>query len=228
MILNPYIFGGSFSPLDIAGCVLWLKADALSLSDGDPVATWADSSGQNNDATQSGSARPTYQTNELNGLPVVRFDGNNDLMLLTSPITSSSPISGFVVYKKRTTGVIMVPLCGPTASFSPYFINEYSNGVMYVSSEGNYTEATIEHTSFICSSTVISAGPSFAVWFNGSTQSLAAPAPGGNLDSFDRIGARATSECSDGDIAEIIIYDSALSTTNRQAVENFLMTKYAL
>ncbi len=54
----------------------WYKADAITgLSDGDAVASWVDSSGQGNTLTQStASAKPSYQTNELNSLPVVRFD----------------------------------------------------------------------------------------------------------------------------------------------------------
>jgi hypothetical protein len=74
----------AFSPDDISGLVLWLDADAIEgLNDGDPVTTWEDQSGNNNDATQSSaSAKPTYQTNELNGKPIVRWDGTDDYMTL--------------------------------------------------------------------------------------------------------------------------------------------------
>jgi hypothetical protein len=65
-------------PDEIEGLALWLKADAISgLSDGDPVALWEDSWG-NNDASQSASVqRPTYKTEQQNGLPVVEFDAAN-------------------------------------------------------------------------------------------------------------------------------------------------------
>jgi len=54
----------------------WYKADAITgVSDGGAVASWVDSSGQGNTLTQSTlGAMPSYQTNELNSLPVVRFD----------------------------------------------------------------------------------------------------------------------------------------------------------
>lgn len=32
-------FGGAFVPTSITGLVLWVKADSLALSDGDPVST---------------------------------------------------------------------------------------------------------------------------------------------------------------------------------------------
>ena len=43
------------------GLALWLKADAITgLADGDPVASWADSSGNSHTATQATSgSRPT-------------------------------------------------------------------------------------------------------------------------------------------------------------------------
>ena len=54
----------------------WYKADAITgLSDGDAVDSWVDSSGNGNTLTQSTSgAKPSYETNEVNSLPVVRFD----------------------------------------------------------------------------------------------------------------------------------------------------------
>ena len=56
---------------------LWLKADAITgLSDGAAVATWPDSSGLTNNATQpSAPYQPQFVTNGVNGLPVMRFDG---------------------------------------------------------------------------------------------------------------------------------------------------------
>ncbi len=63
-------------PQQVPGLRLWLAADKiLGLSGGAAVATWADASGRNNDATQTtAGAQPTYQTAVINGLPVVRFD----------------------------------------------------------------------------------------------------------------------------------------------------------
>ena len=52
------------------------------LSDGDPVATWMDASGNGNHATQTiAASRPKYRTGVANGLPVVRFDGADDGMI---------------------------------------------------------------------------------------------------------------------------------------------------
>ena len=81
----------SFLPTDISGMQLWLRADKITgLSDGDSVTTWLDESGQSNDVTQATAAnKPTWQTNEINGLAVVRFDGTDDHLVQASDILSA-------------------------------------------------------------------------------------------------------------------------------------------
>jgi hypothetical protein len=97
-------------PLQVAGLRLWLAADLISgLSGGAAVATWPDASGRSNDATQgTGANQPTYQTAVINGLPVVRFDGSNDCLLLaTSDLLAATnaigAISFFAVAKLSAT-----------------------------------------------------------------------------------------------------------------------------
>jgi hypothetical protein len=73
-------------PSDLSGLRLWLKADALTgLADGDPVTTWTDSSGNAFNPAQATTAKkPLYKTSILNGLPIVRFDGIDDVLLNAS------------------------------------------------------------------------------------------------------------------------------------------------
>jgi hypothetical protein len=81
----------AIEPDAISGLQMWLDADQIvGLVDNDPVATWADASGNANDATQGTAAnRPIYKTNIVNGKPVVRFDNTNDGM--TTPLTLANP-----------------------------------------------------------------------------------------------------------------------------------------
>lgn len=69
-----------FTPSSISGLKFWVQADNLSLSDGDPVATWTDLSGVGNTVTAASTARPTYKTNIQNSKPIVRFDGSANVM----------------------------------------------------------------------------------------------------------------------------------------------------
>lgn len=78
--------GGAFSPSQIAGLQLWLKANAITgLNDNDPVANWNDSSGNGRDLSQGTAAsRPTFRTSQVNSLPAVDFDGTDDVLTRAS------------------------------------------------------------------------------------------------------------------------------------------------
>ena len=64
------------------GLQLWLAAwKEQGYSDDDPVGTAKDFSGNGNDATQgTEAAKPTFKAAILNGLPVFRFDGSDDIL----------------------------------------------------------------------------------------------------------------------------------------------------
>lgn len=68
-----------FSMLDLTPAGWW-KADALVLSDGAAVSSWADSSGNGRSLTDDANAaqRPTFHTNVQNSLGGVQFDGVDD------------------------------------------------------------------------------------------------------------------------------------------------------
>ena len=49
---------GGFSPADLTGLTLWLKGDGITgASDGDLLASWADSSGSGHSVSQSTSTK---------------------------------------------------------------------------------------------------------------------------------------------------------------------------
>lgn len=84
-----------------AGATLALDSRFISgLSDGDPVSTWSDRSGNGNNATGSGSSRPTFETNEQGGNPIVRFDGADDFM--DSALVASQPLTVLILWKEHT------------------------------------------------------------------------------------------------------------------------------
>jgi hypothetical protein len=72
-----------------AGAGIVLDSRFINQADGSAVSTWADRSNNGRNATQANAAnQPTFETNELNGNPIVRFDGNDDILILTSVANS--------------------------------------------------------------------------------------------------------------------------------------------
>ena len=67
----------AFSPDSITGLNGWFDASQLGLTDGAGVTTWPDLSGQGRHLI---AGTPVYTEDVLNGLPVVRFDGIDDVL----------------------------------------------------------------------------------------------------------------------------------------------------
>ncbi len=81
----------------------WSADTITGLEDGDPVATWPDQSGNSSDLVQATPTnRPSYQTNEQNSLPIVRFDGNDNYMDYALP-EAAQPNTIFVAGGYVTT-----------------------------------------------------------------------------------------------------------------------------
>lgn len=215
-------------PLGIAGLKLWLKADAESFADNDPVGTWTDYSTTSNNATAAGSLRPTFKTNQINTtLPVVRFDGVDDKM--TFPNDPGQPTTTFVVgrindipanQQTYATFVITSPgtaglrLC---ATLGTTAWGSYSNAADFGAGEtlNNGTFYILELTASASESKLYRGGTlkgtsAFGIYGSTSTNSIGA-------DNYLK-----------GDIAEIIIYDTVLSTGNRNTIESYLQAKYGL
>lgn len=212
--------GGGFDPTSISGLKLWLKADSFSGADGDPVGTWTDSSGSGNSATSSGSNRPTYKTNILNGLPVIRFTSASSHYMVT-PSISWTHQTIFIVIKGTGTGY-------PSA-----FTSGSENGIIY-----NFTANKLEiyngpridigdFSSFAYATIKREASTATTVRRNGTQTGTNATVniPGSGAV---RIGSHFAGDFFPGDIAEYLIYDAALGTTDIEDVEAYLADKYAL
>lgn len=230
-------------PDSVAGLTLWFKADAITgLSDGAAVSTWTDSSANVNSATQaSGSLQPLYKTNILNGNPVVRFDGSNDTLATGSNtgLTGNQAMTAFAVFKSTATSgdypAIFSQNPGTTDLGVSLTLNGNRPGLDFWVDRWRVTTA-LNNTSFYIISAVKVAGvisPNTSIYNN---ETLAAGAVEGSnntpnitnnvmkLGTLDGTGGRFFA----GDVAEIIIYNVALSATDQQNIENYLSIKYAI
>ncbi len=94
----------AFHPTSIAGVRAWEAWEITGLANGDPVAQWNDLSTNANHFAQATSGnRPTWQTNQLNGLAAVRLDGSNDWLTTTLDIGNASPSELMVLVVVKAT-----------------------------------------------------------------------------------------------------------------------------
>jgi hypothetical protein len=225
-----------FQPTFINGCVLWLRADVGAFtdtgrttpvaSDGDLIAGWQDYSGQGKHLSQSTSSkRPTWKVNIAGGRPVARLDGVDDFMDAGSAVLSgASAFTALIVHK--TTG----------DNIWAGGIPAVTNNQLRIGQGGTYTLSMFDGANNPISLTAAPArtvwtvatyqnGPHF--WVNGVSRDNAGTI--GNMSEqrfFIDFGG--TTAPVNGDVAEIIIYNVAITTAQRQQVERYLSRRFAL
>lgn len=244
-------FGGTsafteFTPDVIAGLQLWLDAsDALTLynatsggslvaPDG-AVARWDDKSGNNRHATQAtSSARPLRKTGVQNGNDVLRFDGLNDN--LDSADWFSSSISIFVVVASDSSATQSLVSKFNAIGDREYLLNIQSAvGVRFLKNEvGNDGAANqfVDHATTLTGFNIIAGakGTTDGIASANGVETSVTFASSGVFDgsALWKIGAQEDLvNFFKGDIAEVLIYNRALSTTERSQVEEYLQSKWA-
>jgi len=206
-------------PSSVAGLVLWLEADQITgLNDGDNIATWPDISGMGYNATQANDAiRPSYETNELNGLPVARF-ASGDGMATTCNL--ANPYSVAIVYKttdsagcRRAAAGSNNWLIGPYSGYHQVYNNAFIN--LGAATNNVWVYITVVGTS----------GGAFARINGGGQVSNTRNGTPGYLN-FATSGAYG--EPFIGDIYAMIAYNTNISTDDMLELEAYLRRKCAL
>lgn len=236
--LQATILSREFRPTDIAGCKLWLRADrglwqdaartVPVTADGDPIGAWEDLSGNGNHATQStAAAKPVWKVNIVNGRPVVRFDGVDDI--LDSVFTASEPLTMFGVHQSGDYGTARTILAGASGTSNHSVWYAVTTGRITITVGTGVTalsESSASGTGWLISATQFNAASS-GLWVNGGSRAS------GSLSSQSltkvRVGAWFDGSSPFlGDITQVIVYNRALSTSERQRVERHLGNYYAI
>lgn len=212
-------------PDSLTGLALWLKADAINgYSDGQALPSWNDSSGNNRTFTQAnGSQQPAYKTSIINGKPVVRFTAASS-QTMTNATNFSTPST--VIYLSRQTG-------GANARILSGLANNWLLGY-----HGGYKRQAYFNgwVSLIHESLTDTNWHVYASTHNGTISqayedgNLFASGPNGiqGPNGLALVGSSGTSEFSNADIAEVIVYNRVLSETERKKIERYLVHKYNL
>lgn len=236
-------FGGPklWRPSNIGSSLaLWLDAeDSASITlNGSAVSQWNDKSGNGRNATQATAAsQPAYSASGLNNKPAVSFDGINDVLLhdaislktiyavaKTTATTTFKSIAG----AQATVGT------GPEGAYylqggnparTSRFLIKTQNGVY--SSDGDIFDSGVPFSL----GGVIDSGNNITVYLNGKAgPPSAASGTMGIGQSY--VGAAffsgAITDFWLGEIAEVIVSNNSLTTSERQRIEGYLAWKWKL
>jgi len=198
------------------GLVARYDAQSMTgLTDGATITNWPDSSGNENTATNAGGT-PVYVAQGYNGLPVVRFtaDGNSTFTMKTGRTDIRTV---FWVCKEPVTGIHF--LLGDSGSYN--FHRGLSGNTIW---DGTYSSASIRNgttrlNSVIVNGTTTAPGTSWNIVDVVTTGNVTA-----SRISYDRGNAGRSWA---GDVAEILIYSTALSSNDVVFTERYLNIKWS-
>ena len=207
----------------MSGMRLWLKADYAT----NPVMDWLDQSGRSNDAFQNiDSMQPTLTSDVLNGLPVVHFAGGQYFTLPNVMSAAAAGESYMVVKTGINAGNHRMMSFGGTNLGTAY---PWADNKVY-DDFGSSTQWTVGLPSLPLDEyriyNVTAQSGSWVARFDDIEQHRETS----NLVMFrsDPLLGKSSSETFAGDIAEFMIYDHALSSSERGQVTLYLAAKYLL
>lgn len=227
---------GSFNPKSIKDLSIWLDAsdfNTITKDGSDLVSQWDDKSGNGNDAAQgTGTKQPVWTDAIINGKSVLRYDGTDDVLIVSS-LTLNVQITLFVVGQFTNTGSNQLFIeHGPnTGNTDGFFFYGFSN------------PASVRRTSSVSITSDIGwlgANNVIGVFFvdgtnmfyqkNGTVlgsdpHSFSNTTATGDLHIGDRLaGGLATN----GDYAEIILYNRTLNIAEKNKVLKYLSKKWGI
>jgi len=236
----------------LTNCYAWFKPESLasSYANGDPISSWADSSGNGRDVSQATSAnQPLAVANAINGYMAADFDGSNDVLSSASytqsgdvavtavmnidsfppSLGSSVTVQGFATPQGSSRPTWVQSVFRSTGNFNCYM--RYVGSIPFFIGNSAFTPDNLSTgTNYITTfslNSLVSAlrvnGRSLNYGGNASVAAISPPSGTAYIhlgDGYGHLNAKMT---------EVIIYDSA-SLDNAEAmwVEGYLADKYAI
>ena len=204
--------------------ILWVRSDSVEVID-DKVETWYDLSGNDYHLQQASSAlRPAFIDSVLNNYPSVTFNGVNNFLQVNFGQAYNQPNSVFVIWKANSA---------PGVPFdnisSRHYLAINADSDITLNASSNPT-TTVKYSKTLPMEYVIN-----TCYYNGADSKLfenSVLKSSGNAGNLSIEGLMVGSIFSggaylNGDILEIIAYDTTLIDSDRALVENYLMDRYA-
>jgi hypothetical protein len=234
-----------FSPADIAGLSLWLKADAGVTLSGSNVTAWADQSGNGRTVTLTNS--PAFTASSINSRPTVDFNGSTQFADALTPAFVGNNNFSVIWAFKYVGDSIAGDAYSPSVSLLSdddldqgafhYIKNQdkfpasyalFNNGwTPYDYSSGfTYSDGSNFILEFVSDNNL----GDYVVNRNNTQEGTASVGP---TASSDVIGIRIAGQqfperYANIKMAEIMVYNSTLTSAQLGQVRSYLNTKYAI
>jgi hypothetical protein len=215
------------------GLLLWLDAaddSTFSYSSGNIVSQWRDKSGLNNHSSQATVGNQPSRSTFQNSRKTVNFDGTNDFLDGTSALTLANGYTAFTIVKSSATGERDIITSTTAAQSADIYLYQQASSGKLGNWSNVYTSNPISLNVWYLFSTNVSSVGSETLYLNGSSQTSNSRSLT-NTRGY-RVGAYYTGSSSgeywSGEIAEILIFNRALSSTEMKQVHTYLGQKWGI
>lgn len=215
---------------------LWLKSDTGIIFSRNKVIAWQDQSGNKNDATVKSTVAPEYLADQLNGYPVLRFNGK-DMTMETKAFPTFPNKRGSVFMVLRLNGKSYSSGSGISSLVSTYFGEGTtwqfcSSTELYIFFDGVGSEgfpvAATRSGDWEAVSLIRESDTTMQLYRKGELRTDFRISNNQPAVNPVKIGSNGRLEVMNGDIAEIIIYGRALAPEEIKQVNDYLLRKYKL
>lgn len=231
-------------PQQESSLIGWYRSD-VGVTQSSGVSSWADQSGNSNDATQgTSSLRPTLVSGAVNNsiLPSLSFDGVDDSLTFPNFSDLTNGVSLFVVFKPTSTSGDRTVITTSSASNADAFIAQTNNTNSTLIAYNNTTSSALATTNNpIAVNQYQLLEHVFQPGTTNGTGTISVDgvqkAQASNLVSTLRnvtrsnnsIGMSSTSsDFFQGEIAEILFYSQVLKPSQVASIRSYLLSKFAV
>ena len=219
------------APTDVPNLHTWYRADSIAQADNTAVTSWTDSSGGGFTMSQVNALKqPTLQTAEINGLPIVRFDGTADGLASSAPGNGVNQTVIAVARASNVTGIRTIRGGQLQVTCNGGIPTAYSNSVNLL---GASTGGSIGTTNFVILTFTFNDTTGAWAWFrngtaDGSGTNTTVSLTGTALQAISGSDSTVSQEYWQGDIAEVISYTRVITAGERSNVHSYLQEKYGI
>jgi hypothetical protein len=236
-------------PSSIPNLILWLDAaDNTTITGSSPVTAWRDKSGNANNATGAGTINLGNLANNINGVQCMVFPDRTGYFRGAISITTP----GVTCFAVATTTLAQPNQAGnpdqrlvSIASSGNYDYNSPDGAILFFNQQTTNTIASwrnntvsaiigtpiVQFVPFLVTSQLDSTNSLGSMWFNGSFIGSGGMTSANFASTAYGISTEAqltTNETWQGYIGEVIMYNTILTTVQRQNVEGYLAWKWGL
>lgn len=235
------VTGVLFTPADLSGLVLWLKADAgITIATG--VSAWLDQSTSAVSFTQgTGANQPTFNATGINGHPGVQFFAAGPKFLTNASVAVLNGATGCTMLAVCQDGTTTASHIATLTAQASLRCNWNSGGDVNIFAGADISEATsAAGAAPLTTATVISGTIDRTLATNECTMYVsgvldtARPVNGDNAGAFGTatmflgIQDGVSLAWNGGLLGDLVIYNRVLTTTERLRVERSMAARYGI